>query len=425
MTGGKDRDQMLMNRSAKWLTALGATLAAFPAHAAQVADVALPDSGDTAWLLTATILGLLLAVPGAWLVTAAPAGREALLRAVPATAAALAAAGLLYVVIGYSFAFDTTEGLPIGTFLGGTGNWMLSLMGIVRDGTSVPETAFALYQFVYLAIAVALLCGALGSHVRGGWLVGFAALWSLIVFAPLARWMWGGGWVSARGGLDMAGGLVVFYAAGVSAIIALALAGAGNRDSGPADPQGRGFGAAMLLAGMLAIAGASTLGASDGSAVAIIVMLVSAVTAMLTSAALSRRLDGTILGGGLIAGTVGAAAAGDGLSMGGAVLMGLFCAFAALIGPRLMPKILSRHAGDGTLIALTGAAKTGAFLFAFLLAFYPFGGSGYADGMTMTGQVVEQLIAIIAVAGWSIVGTLIAALTIGMVMPMRAGRTDG
>jgi ammonium transporter, Amt family len=425
MTGGKDRDQMLMNRSAKWLTALGATLAAFPAHAAQVADVALPDSGDTAWLLTATILGLLLAVPGAWLVTAAPAGREALLRAVPATAAALAAAGLLYVVIGYSFAFDTTEGLPIGTFLGGTGNWMLSLMGIVRDGTSVPETAFALYQFVYLAIAVALLCGALGSHVRGGWLVGFAALWSLIVFAPLARWMWGGGWVSARGGLDMAGGLVVFYAAGVSAIIALALAGAGNRDSGPADPQGRGFGAAMLLAGMLAIAGASTLGASDGSAVAIIVMLVSAVTAMLTSAALSRRLDGTILAGGLIAGTVGVAAAGDGLSMGGAVLMGLFCAFAASIGPRLMPKIFARHAGDGTLIALTGAAKTGAFLFAFLLAFYPFGGSGYADGMTMTGQVVEQLIAIIAVAGWSIVGTLIAALSIGMVMPMRAGRTDG
>ncbi len=419
---------MLMNRSAKWLTALGASLLAVPAQAAQVAqvaDVALPDSGDTAWLLAATILGLLLAVPGAWLVTAAPAGREALLRAVPATAAALAAAALLYVLIGYSFAFDTTEGLPIGTFLGGTGNWMLSLMGIVRDGTSVPETAFALYQFVYLAVAVALLCGALGSHVRGGWLVGFAALWSLIVFAPLARWMWGGGWVSARGGLDMAGGLVVFYAAGVSAIIALALAGAGNRDSGPTDAQGRGFGAAMLLAGMLAIAGASTLGASDGSAVAIIVMLVSAVTAMLTSATLSRRLDGTILAGGLIAGTVGAAAAGDGLSMGGAVLMGLFCAFAASIGPRLMPKIFARHAGDGTLIALTGAAKTGAFLFAFLLAFYPFGGSGYADGMTMTGQVVEQLIAIIAVAGWSIVGTLIAALTIGMVMPMRAGRTDG
>ena len=90
-----------------------------------------------------------------------------------------------------------------------------------------------------------------------------------------------------------------------------------------------------------------------------------------------------------------------------------------------MPRIFARHAGDGTLIALTGAAKTGAFLFAFLLAFYPFGGSGYADGMTMTGQVVEQLVAIIAVAGWSVIGTLIAALSIGMVMPMRAGQTDG
>ena len=409
-----------MNRSALWLTALGASLVAFPARAAQVVPVALPDSGDTGWLLAATVLGLLLAVPGAWLVAAAPAGRVALLRAVPATGAALAAAALLYVLIGYSFAFDTTEGLPIGAILGGTGNWMLSLMGIVREGTNIPETAFAFYQYAYLAIAIALLCGALAAHVRGGWLVGFAAIWSLIVFAPLARWMWGGGWVSARGGLDMAGGLVVFYAAGVSAVIALALAGAGNRHSGPADPYARGVGAALLLVGMLAVTGASTLGASDGSAVAIIVMLVSACTAMLAAAAFARSLDGAVLARGLLAGTVGAAAAGDGLSMGGAVLMGLFCALAASIGPRLMPKIFARHAGDGTLIALTGAAKTGAFLLAFLLAFYPFGGSGYADGMTMAGQVVEQLIAIIAVAAWSVIGTLIAALSIGMVMPMRS-----
>lgn len=409
-----------MNRTAPWLAALGASLLAVPAQAAQVAPVALPDSGDTAWLLAATIFGLLLAVPGAWLVTAAPAGRDALLRAVPATAAALAAAALLYVLIGYSFAFDTTEGLPIGTFLGGTGNWMLSLMGTVREGTSVPETAFALYQFAYLAVAIALLCGALGAHVRGGWLVGFAALWSLVVFAPLARWMWGGGWIAARGGLDMAGGLVVFYAGGASAVIALALAGAGNRESGPANPLARGVGAAMLLIGMLAIAGASSLGAGDSSGVAIIVMLLSAFTAMLASATFSRSLDGAVLARGLLAGTVGAAAAGDGLSMGGAVLMGLFCAMAAAIGLRLMPRIFARHAGDGTLIALTGAAKAGAFLFAFLLAFYPFGGSGYADGMTMTGQVVEQLIAIVAIAGWSVIGTLIAALSIGMVMPMRA-----
>lgn len=394
-----------------------AALCAGPAHSAQLA---LPDSGETAWLLVASLLGLLLAVPGAWLVTAAPAGRDALLRTVPATAAALAAAALLYVLIGYSFAFDTTEGLPIGAFLGGTGNWMLSLMGIVREGTAVPETAFALYQFTYLAVAVALLCGALGTHVRRGWLVGFVALWSLIVFAPLARWMWGGGWIAARGGLDIAGGLTVFLAAGLTALVVLAMAGSGNRPAAPADGHARGMGAALLLAGMLGVVGASPLTAGDSSAVAILVMLVSASAAALAAAALARTLDGSVLAGGLVAGTVGAAVAGDGLSTGGAVLMGLSCALAAAIGPRLMPRIFARHAGDGTIIALTGAATTGAFLFAFLLAFYPFGGSGYADGMTMTGQVVEQLIAIIAVAGWSVIGTLIAALSIGMVVPMRA-----
>lgn len=430
---------MLMNRSAKWLTALGASLLAVPAQAAQVAqvaDVALPDSGDTAWLLAATILGLLLAVPGAWLVTAAPAGREALLRAIPATAAALAAAALLYVVIGYSFAFDTTEGLPIGTFLGGTGNWMLNMMGNVREGTNVPETAFVLYQFVFLAVAVSLLCGALGAHVRAGWLVGFAALWSLIVFAPIARWLWGGGWIAARGGIDITGGLVVFYASGVSAVIALALAGTGNGPRAAADSHARGTGAALLLLGLLGLAGSSSvLGTSYGSAmsvhpldsgaVAMSAMLISAMSAMLFSAALARNLGGFALATGVIAGSVGAAVAGDALSTGGAVLMGVFCALAAALSPRLMPGIIGRHAGDGTLVALTGAAKTGAVMFAVLAATSPFGGSGYADGMTMTSQVVEQLIAIIAVAGWSVIGTLIAALTIGMVMPMHADQTDG
>ena len=96
-----------------------------------------------------------------------------------------------------------------------------------------------------------------------------------------------------------------------------------------------------------------------------------------------------------------------------------------LLAPRFMPKRFSWQEGSQIVIGMTGAAKTGAFLFAFFLAFMPFGGSGYPEGMTMTGQMIAQLIAILAVAGWSIFGTLVAALSVSLLLPMRdANRAD-
>src|SRR5205085_11077833 len=109
----------------------------------------------------------------------------------------------------------------------GSGNaWMLISLGAVRDGTHVPESAFALFQMCFAAITPALMAGAWVDRARLGWVVGFCALWSLVVYAPVAHWIWGGGWLSSRlGTLDFAGGIVVHTTAGVSALVAALLLG--------------------------------------------------------------------------------------------------------------------------------------------------------------------------------------------------------
>jgi ammonium transporter, Amt family len=122
----------------------------------------------------------------------------------------------------------------------------------------------------------------------------------------------------------------------------------------------------------------------------------------------------------MIAGTIAAASAGDGISIGGAVLTGIAAALVFAVTPRLIPRRFAWQDRNATVARLTGAAKTGAILFAIFLAFAPFGGSGYPDGMTMAGQLLAQVIAILAIAGWAVIGTVIAALMVGLVLPMRA-----
>ncbi len=398
-----------------------ATLAVIASAPAQAAAIIVPDSGDSGWLFASLLLGLALAVPGILLYLIGSNGWASAQRILTSAVAGFAMVTLLTLVIGYSLMFDLTPGLPIGDVLGGSTNWMLNLMGTLREGTTVPETGFVLFQLGFVLLAVAMLSGALAPRARPGWLLGFTALWFLLVLVPVTRFIWGGGWLAQFGALDSVGGLTIFYCTGVSAMIALTMIGApDDATPAPADHGARMIGAVLLLFGMVALAGGSTLGASDNSAVAMLAMLTAAMTGTLVLAAIRRSLDADALAGGMIAGTIAAATAGDGISVGGAMLTGALAALAFALTPRLMPRRIALADPGSTIAGLTGAAKTGAILFAVFLAFSPFGGSGYPDGMTMTGQLLAQLVAILAIAGWSIIGTAIAALMAGLVLPMRA-----
>ena len=397
-----------------------ATLAATLNTPAYAAAVIVPDSGDTGWLLASLILGLATALPGIILLFAASYGRAQAPRILSATIAGGAAATLLTFVIGYSLMFDVTTGTAIGGFIGGGTHVMLNLMGTMREGTTVAETAFVAFQLGFVLIAVTVLSSALAPRARPGWLLGFTSLWFLLVLVPVTRWVWGAGWLSNMGVIDTSGGLTIFSATSVSALVAIAMVGTRDDNVAAPEPVMLIGGAALLMLGMLAFSGGATLGAGDNAAVAMLSLFASIAAAALTTALLRRSLDGLVLAMGMIAGTVAMTTAGDGLSIGGSLVTGVLAAAAAALTPRLMPKRLGWHDRGGLIATILGASLTGALLAAIFLAFSPFGGSGYPEGMGMIDQLVAQIVAIVAISLWSAIGTIIAALMMGMVIPMRA-----
>ena len=336
-----------------------------------------------------------------------------------ATVAGGAFAALLYAGIGYSLMYDTATMNGFTAWLGGGQHAMLALMGTLREGTTVPETAFVAAGLPPVLIGVTLLSGALAPRARPGWLLGFTALWSLLVLVPVTRWLWGGGWLEAMGALDASGGLVIYAAAGISALVAMAMVGTDETDTTSADGARLLTGSALLLVGALALGGGATLGAGDNAAVAMLATLLGGAAATLATALFRRSLDPAVLATGLLIGIVALATAGDAPSPGGAMTIGAVAALIAAVAPRLLPKRLARHDRGALASTIAIAALTGALLTAPFLSFETFGGSGYAAGTDMVDQLVAQGAAVLAVTLWSTIGTAIAALMAGAVVPMR------
>lgn len=389
-----------------------------PALAAGIdpATIIIPDSGDSALVYAMALVGLMAAIPGILLYCAGEFGRGALPRIAGATVSSIALATLIYFAVGYSLVFDLS-----GTqWIGGAGNAMLNNLGTVRDGTTIAETGFAMLHWVFVALAMALLCGLLSVRARPGWLLAFSGLWLLIVLLPVMRWTWGGGWLASMGVVDAAGGLTILFATACSALVALLLIGRTD-DSATAEQDGglHIAGSGLFFIGMAALAGGATLSAGDDAAVAMLSTLAAAMTGALTSAALNRSLSPTHLARGMVAGTVAIAVAGDGVSFGSAWITGALAAIFAHIGPRVMPRLLRWPDQGGIATAIAGAAKAGVLLVAIFLSFDAFTGSGYAEGMTMQSQLVVQIIALAAIALWAMIATAIAALMVSLVLPMR------
>lgn len=199
--------------------ALGTPFAA-QANPAAAASV---DSGDTAWILISSALVLLMTMPGLTLFYGGLVRTKNFLSVMVQVGAIASIISILWIVGGYRLAFgDVTNGL-----LGSGGFWMLhGAEHLLRGDYTISERTFALFQMTFAAITPALMVGAWVDRARFGWVVAFSALWSLIVYAPVAHWVWGGGWLATRlGTLDFAGGIVVHTTAGVSALVAVLLLG--------------------------------------------------------------------------------------------------------------------------------------------------------------------------------------------------------
>lgn len=190
-----------------------AFVAPVAAHAQEAA--ATVNTGDTGWILTASAFVLLMTLPGLGLFYGGLVRARNVLSVLMHCFAIACGVSLLWAIAGYSLVFDGTA-----PWLGGTNNLFLANLADVRSGLTLPENAFALFQMTFAAITPALIVGAFVERVRFGWVMGFSLLWTLLVYFPVAHWMWGGGWLAAQwGALDFAGGVVVHTTAGIAALV--------------------------------------------------------------------------------------------------------------------------------------------------------------------------------------------------------------
>jgi Amt family ammonium transporter len=409
------------NSRARRAQAMLACLAAGALAAPASAQVVTPNSGDTAWILTSSALVLFMTLPGLALFYGGLVRVRNLLSVMMHCFAVAAIASLLWGLIGYSMAFAPGNG-----WIGGALNFGLSNLAPLRNGTAVPETAYVLFEMTFAVITPALMIGTFVERVRFSWLLAFAALWSLVVYAPVTHWVWDGGWLAKLGTLDYAGGIVVHTTAGISSLVIALLIGKRNGFPHslilPHSPALTMVGAGMLWVGWFGFNGGSAL-AAGGSAASAILNTHFAASAAALAWILAERIKlgkPTTVGiaTGAIAGLATVTPAAGMVGPLGAMAMGLIgslvCFWAVIL-------IRHRFTIDDSLdvFAVHGV---GGMVGSVLLA--PFasatlGGVGYAKGMTMSSQLMAQLIGVGTVALWSAGATVVLALIVATVTPMR------
>ncbi|MFN3423158.1 MAG: ammonium transporter [Novosphingobium meiothermophilum] len=406
---------------------LALALALLPVAAHAQADLVTvedaADTGDTAWILVSSAFVLMMAMPGLTLFYGGLVRAKGFLAVLVQVGAIAALASVLWIIVGYTLAFGDVS----GGWLGSGNAWMLLNIGNVRAGTTIPESAFALFQMCFALITPALMVGAWVDRARFGWVVAFCALWGLIVYAPAAHWIWGGGWLSTKfGTLDFAGGIVVHTTAGVSALVVALLLG---KRAGfprtlmlPHSPALTMAGAALLWVGWFGFNGGSALAANDDAASAIINTHLAASVAALVWLLIEKLSVGksTSIGfaTGAIAGLATVTPAAGYIAPGAAMIFG---ALAAAVCYPMIHLIKHRLEIDDSLdvFAVHGV---GGMLGSLLLAVFispMLGGTSYAEGMGLGSQLVAQLAGVGIVALWSAFGTVICALMVSMVIPMR------
>ena len=406
----------------KFATAAAVTIA-LPAAAGAQDGLAVENAGDTAWVLVSAALVLLMTLPGLGLFYGGLVRAKNFLSVFLQVGAIAAIASVLWIAVGYTLAFGDSA---LGGWLGGGQHWMLYGLAPLASGTTIPESSFALFQMTFAAITPALMVGAWVDRARFSWVIAFCAIWGLVVYAPVAHWIWGGGWLSEVGVIDFAGGIVVHTTAGVSAlVIALLLGRRQGFPKTPLLPHAPGLtmiGAMLLWVGWFGFNGGSAFTATDDASTAIINTHAAAAAAALVWVLVERISFGkpTTVGfaTGAIAGLATVTPAAGFISPGAAIVLGLAGSLVCYYAIQLV-KIRSHIDDSLDVFAVHGV---GGMLGSLLLAVFAtegFGGTGLAEGMTMGSQLGAQALGIAVVAIFSAIVTALVALGVSLFLPMR------
>ncbi|MBU0669822.1 MAG: ammonium transporter [Alphaproteobacteria bacterium] len=410
-----------------------AFLAATPAFAQEAVEAAaaVPNPGNNAWMMTATILVLLMILPGLALFYGGLTRQKNMLSTMTQIGATAALAMLVWVMWGYSLSFgDTTYEGTLGLFVSG-GSYFLS--GTDASSTAATFTdeviskyVFISFQMTFAAITAALILGATAERMKFSAVMAFVPIWLTIVYFPIAHMVWaGGGLLFEDGALDFAGGTVVHINAGVSGLVLAYLLGKRrgypDEQMPPHSMTLTMVGTGLLWVGWFGFNAGSALEADGSAGLAMINTFVATAAGALTWMVIERVVGhkGSALGfcSGVIAGLVAVTPAAGNSGPFGAILLGILSAAICYIA---VAKVKAKFGYDDSLDAF-GIHGIGGIVGAIgtAVVYQPFLG-GPGDGSTALGaQLGVQVFSVLVTIAWAGIGTLIAALIVKALIGLR------
>jgi Amt family ammonium transporter len=384
-----------------------------------------PDSGDTAWILVSAALVLLM-TPALAFFYGGMVRRKNVLNTLLLSFGAAAVIGVAWIIAGYSLAFA-----PGNDFIGGLHYLFLSHVGFDAAplAPTIPHQAFMIYQCMFAIITPALISGAVVERVKFKPFLVFCLLWSLLVYAPVAHWVWGGGWLGKLGALDFAGGAVVHVNAGFAALVAALVVGR-RRDHQvmPLRPHNLPFtllGAGLLWFGWFGFNAGSALSSGSLAAVAFVNTNIAAAAAMLVWMVLDHlsRHEVTALGAasGAVAGLVGITPAAGFVSPMGALAVGAITSLVCYYSANWRAKSTLDDSLDAFAVhgvgGAVGAILTGVFATAALKSINPVAAAGLLEGGFR--QVGIQILSVVAVIAYTMVVSFILLKILDRVWGLR------
>jgi Amt family ammonium transporter len=391
-----------------------------------LAETSEISAADTAWMIVATALVLMMTIPGLALFYSGMVRKKNVLATMAQSLAAVTIISILWVAFGYSLVF-----VGDGPWLGTLDRWFLA--GMTMDGVNpaaktIPESLFMLYQMTFAIITVALVAGSVADRMRFSAYLLFSIGWFMFVYIPLAHWVWGGGFLGTAGVLDFAGGLVVHLSAGIGGLVAAKVVGRrhgyGTENLSPFDLSLAVMGTGLLWVGWFGFNGGSALSANSRAVMAILATHLAACAGALTWGAIewtTRRkpsvlgmISGAVAGLGTITPASGFVAPWHGIVIG--VIAGLVCFWACTW-------LKHRFNYDDSLdvFGVHGVGGMTGILLAGVFATASIGGtSGLIEGNPR--QLLIQLYGIAVTLVWSGGVTYILLKLVSAFVPLRVSK---
>ncbi|MFP6773069.1 MAG: ammonium transporter [Alphaproteobacteria bacterium] len=404
----------------------GLVLVAFGALAEPALAAEELNSGDTAWMLTSSLLVLMMTIPGVALFYGGMVRKKNVLATIMQSFAVCCMATIVWMIIGYSLAFSGE-----GPFVGNLDQIFLKGIGVGSMTGTIPESVFMMFQMTFAIITPALITGAVAERIKFSSLMVFLALWLVVVYAPICHWVWGGGgFLGSAGVLDFAGGTVVHINSGVAALVLCLVLGKrvgfGRENLAPHNLVLTVIGAALLWVGWFGFNAGSELAADGNAGMAMAVTQIAAAAAALAwmVAEWMTRGKPSVLGiaSGAVAGLVAITPAAGFVLPGGALALGLIagmgCFFAVMW--------LKRKLGYDDALDVFGVHGVGGIIGAVLTGVFAVEAVGGTPGLIEgnAGQIGLQLYGVGVTIAYSAVATFFLVKLVGAVMGLRVEEDD-